>query len=99
MTPEGKIKFHVKQALQASTCTWYFMPVQSGYGKTVLDFIGCHDGQFFAIETKAPGKKPTRMQDNCIKDLKSVNARVFVIDGTNNTDTIDELKEYLSKLR
>ena len=28
-----------------------------------MDFLGCYRGRFFAIETKAPGKKPTLRQD------------------------------------
>ena len=38
------------------------MPVQTGYGKTTVDFLCCVKGRFVAIETKAVGKEPTPLQ-------------------------------------
>ena len=57
LTPEGKVKAAVKRVLARYPETYFFMPVQAGYGKKTLDFLICHYGEFIAIETKAPGKK------------------------------------------
>ena len=51
MTPEGARKLKVKKWLTEIGAYW-FMPVQTGYGKKALDFMGCYFGEFFAIETK-----------------------------------------------
>jgi len=57
MTPEGKVKDAVKKVLRKHG-VWYFMPMQNGFGVVgIPDFICCIDGHFFAVETKAPGKR------------------------------------------
>lgn len=90
MTPEGRIKAKVKRLLHKYGAH-YFMPVQTGYGRKHLDFICCHVGRYFAIETKAPGKKPTGLQVACIREIESAGGAAFVIDG----DTT-ELEQYLA---
>jgi hypothetical protein len=80
MTPEGKVKKSVTDILKKHG-VYYHMPVQAGYGKPTLDYIGCVAGKFFAIETKAPGKKPTPRQVVTIGEMMASNAKVFVIDG------------------
>ena len=86
-TPEGKVKEQVKRALKGLQAKGYpvywHMPVQNGMGKPSLDFIGCVKGQFFAIETKAPGKKPTERQQGTIAEMQKAGAHVFVYDGSN----------------
>lgn len=67
-TPEGKLKAKVKTFLKERGA-YFFMPVPSGYGTPTLDFIGCYKGRFFAIETKAPGKKPTPRQEQTLKAM------------------------------
>ena len=89
-TPEGKVKRTVSSLLRATPDLYYFMPVPSGYGESSLDYLGCYRGKFFAIETKAPGKKPTDRQNMMISRMKAAGAAVFVIDG----DTT-ELKEWI----
>lgn len=69
-TPEGKLKDQVKAFLKERGA-YYHMPVQMGYGSPSLDFIGCHHGQFFAIETKAPGKEPTPRQRATIASMQA----------------------------
>ena len=86
-TPEGRVKAQVKRMvkdLQDSGYPVYLhMPVQNGMGKPTLDFIGCIKGQFFAIETKAPGKKPTERQLDTMAEMQKAGAHVFVYDGSN----------------
>lgn len=62
-TPEGRVKDKIKKLLK-ERAAWFYMPVQNGMGVVgIPDFIGTYRGIFFAIETKAPNKKPTtRMQ-------------------------------------
>jgi penicillin-binding protein-related factor A (putative recombinase) len=66
------------------------MPVQGGYGQSTLDYIGCHNGRFFSIETKAPGKKPTDRQNMIIDQMNAAGGKTFVIDGD-----LEELEEWL----
>jgi len=90
-TPEGKVKAKVSKILQAAERTYYHMPVPGGFGGTTLDYIGCHSGVFFAIETKKPGGKPTDRQNMIIEQMRAAGGKVFVIDG----DTT-ELEEWLN---
>ena len=80
MTPEGKIKAKVKKML-ADYPVWTHWPVQMGYGAPTLDCVGTFNGKFFAIETKAPGEKPTPRQEITIKEMLTAGGAVFVIDG------------------
>lgn len=72
-TVEGKLKDKVKALLEARGFTtiaspvpnavgYYNMPVPSGFGIPMLDFVCCYKGRFFMIETKAPGKDLTAQQ-------------------------------------
>ena len=81
-TPEGKVKRRVSTILKRSDSCYYFMPVQTGYGSPTLDYLGSSRGRAFAIETKAPGKKPTIRQLAIIKEMERAEMKVFVIDGT-----------------
>ncbi len=80
MTPEGKVKAKIKRILNRADA-YYFMPVQTGYGMPTLDFLCFHLGAGFAIEAKAPGKKPTKRQEAIIHEMEYAGAQVFVIDG------------------
>lgn len=60
-TPEGRVKEAVKKLL-TSIGAYFYMPMSNGMGRVgAPDFIVCHKGMFYGIETKAPGK---------IKDVK-----------------------------
>lgn len=82
VTPEGTVKTKVKRVLN-NYGAYHHWPVQNGMGSPTLDCIGCYNEKFFAIETKAPGEKPTPRQELTIEDIRSCNSRgkVFVIDG------------------
>lgn len=92
-TPEGKVKRKVSKLLKASKGTYYFMPVQTGYGSPTLDYLGCSRGRAFAIETKAPGKQPTARQKVIINEMKQAGMKVFVIAG--NPSEYEELRLWL----
>lgn len=86
-TPEGKVKAKVKKLLTAYKC-YQFWPVQMGYGAPTLDCIGWCNGFAFAIETKAPGKKPTKRQLSTAIKMRDAGAPVFIIDGTDKDDSV-----------
>lgn len=93
-TPEGKVKARIKEILNEHKPIRIDMPVQNGMGKPTLDFTGCHRGDYFAIEAKAPGKKPTPRQWLTINETLEAGGKVFVIDGT----SYEELKTWLERL-
>lgn len=84
-TPEGKLKDQVKAFLKERGA-YYHMPVQMGYGSPTLDFIGCYQGKFFAIETKAPGKGPTPRQNATMRIIEDAGG------WTVWTDNMEHLK-------
>lgn len=98
VTPEGAIKKAVTELLRAyqgGVGTYYFMPVQGGFGPALLDYYGCHQGRFFAIETKAPGKSPTPRQTTIMASVTDAGGKVFVIDSIQE---IAVLKAWLNGL-
>lgn len=63
MTPEGKVKKKVTELLRSYGERVYFvMPVVSGMGQPQLDYVGCANGRYFTIETKAGKGVPTDRQ-------------------------------------
>ena len=80
-TPEGRVKRKVSSFLLSLDNCHYYMPVPGGYGVPTLDYIGCYLGRYFAVEAKAPGKKPTDRQKKTIEEMRQAGGKVFVIDG------------------
>jgi len=91
MTPEGRVKEEVKKLLKKFGI-YYFMPVQTGMGKPGLDFYCCHEGRFFAIETKAKGKKLTDRQQLTAAEIRAAGGVVFEIIGDVG---FEDLREWL----
>ena len=81
MTPEGKVKWAVRELLKEHGAYWH-CPVQNGMGKPSLDFVGCHRGRYFAVETKADGKKMTKRQELTAEEIIAADGRVFEVVGT-----------------
>ncbi len=84
-TPEGMLKDKIKAWLEAHGA-FYFMPVQTGYGKQAIDFLCCMpirdmESRFVGIETKAPGKIPTRRQCACMKEIRAAGGVSFWCDS------------------
>ena len=88
-TPEGKVKNMVRRHLQPYKGLYEYWPVPSGYGASSLDCLVCYKGTFIAIETKAPGKKPTPRQEACIKQIRDAGGYAYVIDGPECDDFTD----------
>jgi len=80
MTPEGRVKKMVKKALDTlgGDC-WRFMPVQTGFGSPALDFLLSIRGRFVAIETKAPGKKLTPLQEGTKAAIEKAGGIVLIV--------------------
>lgn len=88
MTPEGKVKEKVKKLLKRLGI-YYHMPVMNGMGAPTLDFICCAGGKFVAIETKAPGKKPTARQEITIEEMEKAGGWVFVVADDDDLDRLE----------
>lgn len=93
MTPEGKVKEKVKKLLK-SNGAYYHMPVQNGMGAPSLDFIGCHRGLYYGIETKASNKQPTPRQETTINQIRAAGGLAFVV---NEVSGLDELEAWLTR--
>ena len=79
-TPEGRVKDKVRKKLKAASAYWH-MPVQNGMGKPALDFHVCAKGFYAAVETKAPGGKPTARQVLTAAEVVRAGGSFFLIDG------------------
>lgn len=88
ITPEGRVKKLVNTALGNLRSPYYkFMPVQTGYGSTSLDFIICINGWFIAIETKKDrNAKLTPRQQSTKADMEAAGGLVFVISDEPSCD-------------
>lgn len=88
-TPESKVKVKVKKILASfGVGLWSYWPVPMGIGRKTVDCIGCYRGYFFAIETKAEGKKPTLLQTRELQDIDAAMGKTFVIAGLDDTDEL-----------
>lgn len=94
-TPEGRVKAKVRKVLEKYP-HWGFWPVPTGYGRTSLDYIGCINGRFFAIETKAPGKKPTPLQEQTMKQMMHSGGIVFLVVGGEEGEALRSLDIWLA---
>jgi hypothetical protein len=92
-TPESKVKEKVKAVLQKHGAYWH-CPVQNGFGAPSLDFVCCYNGLYFAVETKAAGKKMTPRQVLTTQQIEKAGGKVFLIDG----DT-GELEAWLGNVK
>lgn len=89
-TSEASVKVRIKRILNAMDA-YYFMPQAGIYGRAgVPDFIGCIKGKFFAIEAKANGNKPTKLQTIEMEKIEAHKGKTFVIDE-NNIDTLQKM--------
>ena len=85
-TPEGKVKQKVREVLARYKGVYLYMPVPTGFGKTTLDFLGCYNRLFFAIETKKKDGVLTEKQKITIKELMRAGAMVFLIKGVDDPE-------------
>jgi hypothetical protein len=79
-TPEGKLKNSIKAFLK-DRGAYYHMPVLTGYGVPTLDFVGCFKGRFFAVETKAPGQRPSARQNFTMAEMNKAGGLTVWVDN------------------
>ena len=92
MTPEGKVKKAVRQILD-SVGAYYVMPVTGGYGNQgAPDFLVCHKGLFYGIETKAGKGKTTALQELNLERIKKAGGVALVV----RENDIEALKTLLT---
>ncbi len=98
MTPEGNVKEKVKPLLtKYEPAIYYFMPRGTTYGTSgVPDFIGCFEGRFFGIETKAGSNKPTAMQVHQMSLIEGAGGRSFVVNE--DPETLKQVKDWIDLL-
>lgn len=97
---ESHVKNEVKKAFAAvdnPDMLYSFMSVPNRYGTSTLDFICVYKGVPFAIETKAPGKRPTGRQQKIAQDLLTAGCTVFVIDNITKS-ALSLLKVFLESI-
>lgn len=92
-TPEGKVKDKVKAVLKKHKAYWH-CPVQNGMGAPSLDFIGCSNGRYFGIETKAGNKQPTPRQALTMQAIIASGGQVFLINEIEGLDSLDKWLVY-----
>lgn len=78
-TPEGRVKDEIRKRLKKRGA-YVFSPVQMGLGSRTLDLLVCWRGKFIAIEVKRVGGKPTKMQEQIIKDIEKAGGIAFCTD-------------------
>ena len=85
-TPEVKVKKQIRKILDEMGA-YYAMPIGAGFGNAgVPDFLICLRGRFVAIECKAEGGKPTKLQAQHLERIREAGGVAVVIDETNYED-------------
>ena len=94
MTPEGKIVEYLKRQAKAAGGTTRKVAWVGHTGAP--DQLVLLPGIAAFVECKAPGKKPTKVQEREINKLKASGLEVFVVDSEQSVDmaltTIDFLR-------
>ncbi len=85
MTPEGKVKSAVDDALRKAGA-YKHKPVMNGMGEPALDYHVCHRGIYASIETKDKGKHPTPRQTRTMRNVIASGGSVFLIDSAESND-------------
>ena len=81
-TPVSHVKNAVKKILKQYN-SYYFMPPMNGYGASgVPDIVACVEGKFVAVECKANGNKPTKLQLKNLNEIVDSGGHAFVVDET-----------------
>lgn len=101
MTPEGKVKAHVKSILRRyQPDVWYFMPVSGGYGRHgIPDFVCCIKGKFFCIECKAGTGELTELQATTLLQINDAGGVTLVVRSTEDQALLGYLQMVGIKVR
>jgi hypothetical protein len=88
-TPEGDVKDALKSMFNR-VGAYYFMPVQTGYGKMGVDFFVCCKGWFLAVEAKALNGVLTTRQGLCLEKVRNAGGYTFVVYGLPDVARLEE---------
>lgn len=89
--PEGTVEDHMAKRAKQRGFLYYKFTSPSTNG--VPDRILIGHGLTVFVELKAPGKKPRKLQDIVIADMRAHGANVFVIDTKAGVDAFfDEIE-------
>lgn len=79
MAAEGNLRRRVTRWLRGQPDVW-FVPVTGGMRqrKGTPDLLLCVAGRFLAVELKAPGKDPTRLQRVTLADIAAAGGCAIV---------------------
>lgn len=90
MTPEKRVKVKVCHKLKEMGA-YYFYASTGGYGNSgVPDIIACLSGKFIAIECKANGNTPTKLQSKNLVEIHQCGGIAIVVDE-HNVDMLEFL--------
>lgn len=86
---EKDVKERVKKIVTFLVPDAYiFMPVQSGFGQSTLDFLIGINGFLLAVETKISGKRPTVRQTKILGEITKSKSFGLIIDELNLEDLV-----------
>lgn len=89
---ESSIQSSIIKYLEAQGAE-VFKPKTTTYSKKgTPDILGCFQGIFIAIETKAPGKRPTELQQLRIEQIRRAGGYAIA------TDNLNEVKEFINDI-
>lgn len=81
-TPEGYVKDDIDSFMERTFPRAYkFKPVQMGQGKRTVDRLYCINGRFVGVEVKREGKKPTKLQYDCLREIAEAGGIAFWCDS------------------
>ena len=87
-TPENKVKAKLKAYLDTIPKLFHYSATAGIYSTGgIPDIVGVHNGRFFAIEVKAPGRRGERnrgasaLQMQCMAKIYAANGFTMVYDG------------------
>lgn len=88
-TPERRVKVWISEWLKKHG-VFYFMPVQTGYGPSGLDYFCCWHGWFVAIEAKA-GTEVTGRQATIMKRVIEAGGHAYMVGSETDPDVSREV--------
>lgn len=88
---ESRIVSQIVNWLEQQSHTWCFKVHGGAYQtKGVPDIVGCHKGQFFALEVKRPGGKTSKLQDWQMEQIIKAQGKTQVV------TSLTEVKEFIN---
>ena len=96
MANERLVKQKVKKILQENEA-WFCMPVGGPYGKRgVPDILALIDSMFLAIECKSGNNKPTELQKQQLRKIRTAGGLSMVVSERNLQDFSDLIAKVVS---